>query len=75
MERLTIRNSDGSVSQPTNTTVEAVFCRLAEYEDTDLTPADVRDMKNELCLRCGKYRNAHNGACTGCRFRPEMGGR
>ena len=32
-ERLTIRNSDGSVSQPTNTTIEKVFYRLAELED------------------------------------------
>ena len=35
MERLTIRNSDGTVSQPTGTTVEAVFYRLADYEDTN----------------------------------------
>lgn len=34
MERLTIRNSDGTVSQPTGTTVEAVFYRLPDYEDT-----------------------------------------
>lgn len=33
MERLTMRNSDGSVSQPTRTSVEAVFYRLAAYED------------------------------------------
>ena len=32
-KRLTIRNSDGSVSQPTNTTIEKVFYRLAEFED------------------------------------------
>jgi hypothetical protein len=32
-ERLTIRNSDGSVSQPTNSTIEKVFNRLAELED------------------------------------------
>ena len=38
MERLTIRNSDGTVSQPTSTTVEAVFYRLADYEDTGRDP-------------------------------------
>lgn len=69
MKRLTIRNSDSSVSQPTGTTVEEVFYRLAEYEDTGFTPADVRDMKNELCLHCGKYREAHEGACNGCRLK------
>ena len=32
-DRLTIRNSDGSVSQPTHSTFEKVFNRLAELED------------------------------------------
>lgn len=41
MERLTIRNSDGSVSQPTATTIAAVFQRLAAYEDTGLAPEDL----------------------------------
>lgn len=43
-ERLTIRNSDGTVSQPLHTTVEAVFYRLAEYEDTGLSPKEIEDM-------------------------------
>ena len=42
MERLTIRNSDGTVSQPTSTTIEAAFYRLAAYEDTGLEPEDLR---------------------------------
>lgn len=25
--------------------------------------------RNELCLRCGSYKNAHNGACDGCRWK------
>lgn len=41
MERLTMRNSDGSVSQPTRTSVEAVFYRLADYEDIGLTPEEI----------------------------------
>ena len=44
-ERLTIRNSDGTVSQPTKTTIESVFYRLAEYEDTDLRPEDIAEYK------------------------------
>lgn len=24
--------------------------------------------RNELCLRCGKYENAHRGACDDCRY-------
>ena len=33
MERLTMRNSDGTYSQSTHTTFEAMFYRLAEFED------------------------------------------
>ena len=25
-------------------------------------------MRNELCYLCGKYREAHSGACDGCRW-------
>lgn len=31
--RLTIKNSDGTYSQPTHTTFEKIFYRLAEFED------------------------------------------
>ena len=24
-------------------------------------------LRNELCLKCGRYREAHNGPCDGCR--------
>lgn len=27
--------------------------------------------RNELCLRCGKYRDKHLGACDGCHFDTE----
>ena len=27
------------------------------------------DARNELCLKCGRYREAHNGACDGCRWK------
>lgn len=33
MERLTIRNADGTYSQPTHTTFEKMFYKLAEFED------------------------------------------
>lgn len=41
MERLTIRNSDGSVSQPTDLKWAEALERLAAYEDTGLTPKQV----------------------------------
>ena len=30
---------------------------------------ELRAMKNELCQYCGKYKQAHDGACDGCRWR------
>ena len=32
------------------------------------TQAELAAMRNELCCKCGKYRDAHNGACDGCRW-------
>ena len=54
---------------------QKAFDRLAAYEDTGLTPTDIarltRDnatLRNELCERCGLYKEAHNGACDWCRW-------
>ena len=27
------------------------------------------NLRNELCLKCGRYRTAHEGSCDGCRWR------
>lgn len=29
---------------------------------------ELADCRNELCLRCGQYKQRHNGACEGCRW-------
>ena len=31
--------------------------------------SELAAMRNELCLFCGKYREAHNGACDWCRWK------
>ena len=69
---------------------EAVWSRLAAYEDTGLTLGDIKELldvavsktnkvlrlkeelhtiKNELCQYCGKHKQAHEGACDGCKWR------
>ena len=30
--------------------------------------AENKALRNELCFKCGQYREAHNGACNGCRW-------
>lgn len=29
---------------------------------------ELKDCRNELCLRCGEYKYRHKGACEGCRW-------
>ena len=31
--------------------------------------ADRKALVNELCQYCGKYKQAHEGACDGCKWR------
>ena len=37
--------------------------------DHDRLISELRDCRNELCLRCGSYREKHLGACDGCRWK------
>lgn len=46
MERLTIRNSDGSVSQPMDLRWADALNRLAAYEDTGLEPEEIDGIKS-----------------------------
>ena len=29
--------------------------------------SELKDCRNELCLKCGNYKQKHLGACDGCR--------
>ena len=89
MERLTERWGENDVLVKDHDYVSAAY-RLADYEDTGLTPGDIKELldmavsktdkvlrlkeelhtiKNELCQYCGKYKQAHEGACDGCKWR------
>ena len=30
---------------------------------------ELRNCRNELCLKCGNYHESYAGACDGCRYR------
>ena len=49
MERMTIRNSDGSVSQLTDLKLAEALEKLADYEDNGMTPVEVHSMSIEWC--------------------------
>ena len=43
-------------------------------EAADLIEAQAKEidaLRNELCLKCGNYTLAHEGACNGCWWRRE----
>ncbi|MPN49483.1 hypothetical protein SDC9_197104 [bioreactor metagenome] len=54
-EYLTLRNGLDDVND--------LLAQLAESEKR------AHDARNELCLKCGRYHEAHKGACDGCRWR------
>ena len=31
--------------------------------------SELKDCRNELCLKCGNYKQKHLGACDGCRWK------
>lgn len=54
MNRLTIRNSDGSVSQPTELRWAEALEKLAAYEDMGLTPEEL----DNLCRQMSEIRTS-----------------
>lgn len=44
----------------------AQFAKAVAVEEEQ---SKLHAMKNELCQYCGKYKQAHEGACVGCRWR------
>ena len=49
--------------------IEALITALtASNQVIAKTSSELRDCRNELCLRCGEYKMRHKGACDGCRW-------
>nr|DAD96210.1 MAG TPA: 50S ribosomal protein L2 [Myoviridae sp. ctlnK45] len=38
-------------------------------EHAEWAAKEIDALRNELCLKCGNYTLAHEGACNGCRWR------
>ena len=47
-----------------------IIADLIDSLTAQLTESQRRaqDARNELCQKCGRYRDAHKGACDGCRW-------
>ena len=47
-----------------------IFKRLTcIHFDLQIVEKDLKDCVNELCLKCGQYKQSHLGACDGCRWK------
>lgn len=44
----------------------AQFAKTVAVEEEQ---SELHAIKNELCQYCGKYKQAHEGACDGCKWR------
>ena len=40
-------------------------------KERDELKTELASMRNALCYLCGKYREAHNGACDVCRWKKD----
>jgi len=43
--------------------IDSLTAQLSESQRRE------RDARNELCDKCGRYHEAHKGACDGCRWK------
>jgi hypothetical protein len=43
--------------------IESLQSQLSESQRRE------QDARNELCIKCGRYHEAHKGACDGCRWK------
>lgn len=43
-----------------------LLARIAELEK------QLSDARNELCQKCGRYHEAHKGACGGCKWKENL---
>ena len=57
------------MTKKTNEASETISPLQRLYDELDALQSENRDLRNELCLRCGSYLEAHLGSCDGCRWK------
>ena len=72
-----LKNASADLIENQQRHIEALMKANAGLRDTimrrdaqiEKLGAARKDLINELCQYCGKYKQAHEGACDGCRWR------
>ena len=55
-------NEYGTMAKQAADLIESLQSQL------EASQRSAQDARNELCQKCGRYREAHKGACDGCRW-------
>ena len=56
-------------SKQINPTPSGIFREAADaIKELSQIETDLRDCRNELCIKCGQYQTKHLGSCNGCRW-------
>lgn len=66
-------NEDGYNTCLLKLMAHALFDIPALLDALEAKERENKALRNELCSRCGQYREAHNGACNGCKWRADNG--
>ena len=59
----------GKVNSTEWSSCDADAVGLAAADLIEAQAKEIDALRNELCLKCGNYKLAHEGACNGCRWR------
>lgn len=54
---------------PGGTDYEVSMHTMELISEITSAESDLHDCVNELCLKCGNYRESYLGACDGCRWK------
>lgn len=61
-------------NQGWNDACDYIRDKLESEPTANVVPVELfNDLRNELCLHCGKYTLQHFGTCDGCKWRVENG--
>ena len=70
-----IENLEGMLKESEAARAELGKHLAATQKELHEAKSELAAMRNELCYLCGKYREAHNGACDGCRWNSALAGK
>ena len=64
---------DADFADAIQTAIAELTARILAFHSAEVelvaVKRELKDCRNELCLKCGDYKMRHKGACDGCRWK------